>query len=140
MEEQALYVRDGDAYVGTILTQGGWDPNAANGGTVLALLGHCLDEVPTLVPMTLEPVHRRPPAARADRPAPPRRARPCSARARRSSSSSSRVLADDVEHVRATALRLRDDVERRGRAGRHHRRPAGRRAGAARGVAAACAS
>ena len=53
MEDKALYVRDGDAYVGTILTQGGWDPNAANGGTVLALIGHCLDEVPTLVPMTL---------------------------------------------------------------------------------------
>ena len=30
-----MYVRDGDAYVGTILTQGGWDPAQANGGTVL---------------------------------------------------------------------------------------------------------
>lgn len=48
-----MFERDGDAFVGTLLTQGGWDPGAANGGTVLALIGHCLDEVPTLVPMTL---------------------------------------------------------------------------------------
>ena len=51
MEAEALYVRDGDGFVGTILTQGGWDPQGANGGTVLALLGQCLEEVPSLVPM-----------------------------------------------------------------------------------------
>src|SRR3546814_15989709 len=53
MEAPSLYVRDGDGFVGTVLTQGSWDPGAANGGAVLALLGQCLDEVPSLVPMSL---------------------------------------------------------------------------------------
>src|SRR3546814_5862955 len=53
MEAPSLYVRDGDGFVGTGLTQGSWDPGAANGGAVLALLGQCLDEVPSLVPMSL---------------------------------------------------------------------------------------
>jgi acyl-coenzyme A thioesterase PaaI-like protein len=51
VEALAMYVRDGEAFVGTELIQGGWDPNAANGGAVLALLGQVLDTVPTLVPM-----------------------------------------------------------------------------------------
>lgn len=53
VEEPALFLRDGDDYVGTILIQGGWDPGQANGAMVLALLGHCLEDVPSLVPMTV---------------------------------------------------------------------------------------
>lgn len=53
VEAPALYVRERDGYVPTILTQGGWDPRTANGGAVLALLGHHVDEIPTLVPMTI---------------------------------------------------------------------------------------
>ena len=53
MDERALYLRDGDGFVGTHLTQGGWDPHAQNGAVVLALLGHCLEDVPTLAPMGL---------------------------------------------------------------------------------------
>ena len=63
-----MYRRDGDGFVGTILTQGGWSPDAANGGTVLALIGHCLDQVPTLEPMTLSrftaDIHRPVPLGR----------------------------------------------------------------------------
>jgi len=52
-EEQSLYVRDGDAFVGTSCTPGGWDPTHQSGGAVLALLGHLLEDVPTLTPMGL---------------------------------------------------------------------------------------
>jgi hypothetical protein len=52
-EEQALYVRDGDAFVGTACTRGAWHDNGQSGGAVLALLGHVLEDVPTLTPMSL---------------------------------------------------------------------------------------
>lgn len=52
-EEQALYLRDGDAFVGTICTKGSWHANGQSGGAVLALLGHVLEDVPTLTPMSL---------------------------------------------------------------------------------------
>ena len=52
-EAEALYVPDGDAYVGTSCTGSAWDPSAQAGGAVLALLGHVLEDVPTLVPMSL---------------------------------------------------------------------------------------
>ena len=107
MEAEALYVRDGDAYVGTILTQGGWDPAAANGGTVLALVGHCLDEVPTLVPMTLSrftaDLHRPVPIGRR------LRVEPTVVReGKKLQVVELRLLVDDVEHLRVSALRLRD--------------------------------
>lgn len=53
MAERALFLREGDGFVATELSQGAWDPRHANGGSTLALLAHCLDDVPTLVPMTL---------------------------------------------------------------------------------------
>jgi hypothetical protein len=49
----ALYVRDGDAFVGTACTGSAWDPSTQSGGAVLALLGHVLEDVPTLVPMSM---------------------------------------------------------------------------------------
>ena len=108
VEAEALYVRDGDAFVGTILTQGGWDPQAANGGTVLALLGHCLDEVPTLVPMTLSRF-----TADLHRPVPIGRRLHVATTVVREGKKLQvvelRLLVDEVEHLRATALRLRDE-------------------------------
>jgi hypothetical protein len=53
IEEQALYVRDRDGYVGTDCTKGSWYDDSQSGGAVLALLGHVLEDVPTLVPMSL---------------------------------------------------------------------------------------
>jgi hypothetical protein len=52
-EEHALYVRDGDAFVGTACTQGGWDPRSQSGGAVLALLGHLLEDIPVPRPSSL---------------------------------------------------------------------------------------
>lgn len=52
-EEPALYVRDGGAFVGTRCTRGSWHDNGQSGGAVLALLGHVLEDVPTLTPMSL---------------------------------------------------------------------------------------
>ncbi len=52
-EAEALYIRDGDAYVGTVCTQGAWAHGGQAGGAVLALLGHVLEDVPTLTPMSL---------------------------------------------------------------------------------------
>lgn len=107
VEAEALYVRDGDGYVGTVLTQGGWDPDAANGGTVLALLGHCLEDVPTLVPMTLSRI-----TVDLVRPVPiGRRLRVRSEVLREGKKIQlveQRVLDGEVVHVRATLLRLRE--------------------------------
>ena len=108
MEEQALYVRDGDGFVGTILTQGGWDPDGANGGTVLALLGHCLEDVPTLVPMTISRF-----TADLVRPAPIGRrllVEPTVLREGKKIQVVQLLLTggDGTEYVRATVLRLRD--------------------------------
>ena len=52
-EAEALYVRDGDAFVGTSCTKGSWHDNGQSGGAVLALLGHVLEDVPTLTPMSM---------------------------------------------------------------------------------------
>jgi hypothetical protein len=52
-EAEALYIRDGDAFVGTACTQGAWGHGGQAGGAVLALLGHVLEDVPTLAPMSL---------------------------------------------------------------------------------------
>jgi hypothetical protein len=109
MEEQALYVRDGDGYVGTILTQGGWDPDGANGGTVLALLGHCVEDVPTLVPMSISRF-----TADLVRPVPLGRrlhVRSTVLREGKKIQVVQLVLeAGDVEHVRAMVLRVREAV------------------------------
>ena len=52
-EEHSLYVRDRDAFVGTVATGGPWQDGSQSGGAVLALLGHVLEDVPTLVPMSI---------------------------------------------------------------------------------------
>jgi Thioesterase-like superfamily len=50
-DDQPLYLPDGDAFVATHRTQGGWDPNAQHGGPVQALLARAVEHTPTLVPM-----------------------------------------------------------------------------------------
>jgi hypothetical protein len=52
-EPEALYVRDGDGFVGTSATTGSWYASGQSGGAVLALLGHVLEDVPSLTPMSL---------------------------------------------------------------------------------------
>lgn len=49
----ALYVRDGDAFIGTSRTRGPWHNNGQSGGALLSLLGHVLEDTPTLTPMSL---------------------------------------------------------------------------------------
>ena len=49
----ALYERDGRAFVGTEATRAGWHDDGQAGGAVLALLGHVLEDVATLTPMSL---------------------------------------------------------------------------------------
>jgi hypothetical protein len=53
VDRPSLFIRDGDAFVGTSLTSGPWNPKHANGSSALALLCRCLDTVPTLTPMSL---------------------------------------------------------------------------------------
>lgn len=53
VDESALYGRDGDGFVASPCTGSAWDPMTQSGGAVLALLGHVLEDVPTLVPMSL---------------------------------------------------------------------------------------
>lgn len=49
----ALYEPDGGGFVATHRTGSAWDPSTQAGGAVLALLGHVLEDVPTLVAMSL---------------------------------------------------------------------------------------
>lgn len=53
MTEPALYEREGDGFVGTVATTGGWSPDAQSGGAVLALLGHVIEDIDTLAPMSV---------------------------------------------------------------------------------------
>jgi hypothetical protein len=109
VEAPALYVRAGDAYVGTELIQGGWDPSAANGGAALALLGHVLDDLPTLVPMAVSRF-----SADLVRPVP--LGRPLHVRhevvreGKKIQLVELRLQVDGVDHVRASALRLREEA------------------------------
>lgn len=103
----SLYVRDGDGFVGTVLTQGGWNPDEANGAAVLAMLGQCLHEVPSLVPMSISRF-----TADLVRPVPlGRRVHVESEIVRQGKKIQVvelRLRVDGVDHVRATALRLRE--------------------------------
>jgi hypothetical protein len=48
---EGLFVRRGDEFVATALTQGPWNPEHQHGGPVCALLATVVEAVPTLVPM-----------------------------------------------------------------------------------------
>ena len=52
-QDRALYLPDGDGFVATLRTQGGWDPNHQHGGPVQALLTRAVEHTPTLAPMQI---------------------------------------------------------------------------------------
>ena len=111
-EDQALYVRDGDAFVGTICTKGSWHANGQSGGAVLALLGHVLEDIPTLVPMSLSRL-----TVDIVRPVPLGAPLHIAGKVLREGKKIQLVefvvRAGDDEHVMARALRLRDlDITR----------------------------
>ncbi len=107
MDHEALYLQDGDAFVATGATKGSWYPNAQSGGPVLALLGHVLEDVPTLTPMSLARL-----TVDLVRPAPvgaPMHVATTVVReGKKLQVVDLSVTVDGVEQVRARALRLRD--------------------------------
>lgn len=107
MAVPALFLREGDSFVATNSSQGAWDPGDANGGSTLALLAHCLDDVPSLVPMTLARM-----TTDLMRPLPLGRPLTVTAEVVREGKKIQlvdlRLLVDGVLHARASALRLRD--------------------------------
>ena len=101
----SLFTRDGERFVPTQLTRGPWDPNAMHGGAPSALMAHVLARhdpgpasfiarltVELLRPVPLVPMQA---VARTFRPG------------RNVQWVEGALLADDVEVVRAVALRLR---------------------------------
>ncbi|MCU1376527.1 MAG: hypothetical protein JWO68_3813 [Actinomycetia bacterium] len=111
----ALYLPDGDGYVGTILTQGGWHPDHQHGGPVQGLIARRVEAVPTLAAMqvtrlTFDMIRPVPIGPRLD----------IATRVVREGKKIQLVEAilrvGDVEHVRATVLRLRVEDVRGGRA------------------------
>lgn len=106
----AFYLRDGDGFVGTSSTQGGWHPEHQHGGPVQALLARCVEAVPTLTPMQVtrmtvdmvRPVpigHRLDVATRVVR------------EGKKIQVVEALLLVGEVEHVRSTFLRLRTAEE-----------------------------
>jgi hypothetical protein len=107
-EVEAFYYPDRGGFVGTVLAQGAWDPRTQTGVAVLALLGHVLEDLPTLTPMTLTritvdmvrpvPIHRRleivPAVVR---------------EGKKLQVLDLTLVVDEVEHARARVLRLRDE-------------------------------
>ena len=107
-EAEAFYLPDHGGFVGTVLAQGTWDPRTQTGVAVLALLGHVLEDIPTLAPMTMAritvdmvrpvPIHRRmvvlPSVVR---------------EGKKLQVLDLSLVVDDVEHARARVLRLRDE-------------------------------
>ncbi len=51
MPPEALFHRDGEAFVATELARGPWDPDSCHGGAPAALLAALIDALPSLVPM-----------------------------------------------------------------------------------------
>lgn len=106
-----FYLRDGDGFVGTLLTQGGWHPDHQHGGPVQALLARCVEAVPTLTPMqvtrlTVDMIRPVPVGTRLD----------VATRIRREGKKIQLVEAvlrvGNVEHACGTFLRLRTADER----------------------------
>lgn len=104
---ESFYVADGDGFVGTLLSQGAWDPGTQTGIAVLALLGHVLEDLPTLTPMSLARI-----TVDLVRPVPiGKRLDIVSTTVREGKKLQVLELAvvvGDVEHARARVLRLRD--------------------------------
>ena len=107
MESPALFIPHHGGFVATALARGPWNPAHTNGSAALALLAHCLDDVPTLVPMSLArftvDLQRAVPVGK------PLTVRTDITREGKKLQVTELSLCDgDIECVRATALRLRD--------------------------------
>ena len=102
---EALYERDGDDVIATVLTQGPWDPNAQYGGAPCALLTAYIEAVPSLVPMRVArltfDMHRPVPLGRL------RVSTEIAREGKRLQIVTASIVADDVEVARCTALRIR---------------------------------
>jgi Thioesterase-like superfamily len=107
-DDRALYFPDGDGYVATLRTQGGWHPEHQHGGPVQALLARAVEQTPTLVPMSVARLTHD-----LFRPVPIGPRLTVSAEIVREGKKIQVVDAvlrvGDVEHARTRALRLRDD-------------------------------
>ncbi len=106
-DDAAFYLPDGDGFVGTEMAQGAWDVNSQTGVAVLALFGHVLEDLPTLTPMSLARI-----TVDLVRPVPIHRHLAVASRVVREGKKLQvldlAITVDDVEHVRARVLRLRD--------------------------------
>lgn len=106
-DDAAFYLPDGDGFVGTEMAQGAWDTSSQTGVAVLALLGHVLEDLPTLAPMGLARI-----TVDLVRPVPIHRRLDVRSRTVREGKKLQvldlAVTVDDVEHVRARVLRLRE--------------------------------
>ena len=104
-EDDALYLEDGDRFVPTAHTGGPWSAHHQFGGAPAALVGQLLERVPTLVPMHVARL-----TVDLLRPVPIRPARVVVRVVRegkRVQVLEASVVVDDVEVVRASALRVR---------------------------------
>lgn len=108
MDDEALYLPDGDGFVATLRTQGAWHPDQQHGGPVQALLTRCVQRVPTLVPMqvtrlTFDMVRPVPIGPRLDVTTSVLR------EGKRIQLVEAVLRVGDIEHVRTQALRLREE-------------------------------
>lgn len=107
-DDRALYFPDGDGFVATLRTQGGWHPQQQHGGPVQALLARAVESTPSLVPMQVARLTHD-----LIRPVPIGPRLTVSAQVLREGKRIQLVDAvmrvGDVEHARTRALRLRDD-------------------------------
>lgn len=114
-DDEALYLPDDDGFVGTELTQGGWDRHHQHGGPVQGLIARYVERVPTLAPMQVTRL-----TFDMIRPVPlgPRLLVDTEVvrEGKKIQLVEARLRVDDVVHVRATALRLRVDDVSAGRA------------------------
>ncbi|MCU1484295.1 MAG: hypothetical protein JWN67_1041 [Actinomycetia bacterium] len=106
----ALYLPDGDGFVGTLLTQGGWHPDHQHGGPIQGLIARSVEQVPTLAEMrvtrlTFDMVRPVPIGPRLEIRTQVLR------EGKKIQLVEALLLVGDVVHVRCTALRLRvEDV------------------------------
>ncbi len=105
--QRALYLPDGDGFIGTLRTQGGWHPNQQHGGPVQALMARAIEAFPALVPMQVSRLTHD-----LFRPVPigPRLTIEVDVlrEGKRIQLLEAVLRVGDVEHVRTRALRLRD--------------------------------
>ena len=107
MEAPALFFRDGATFVATSFTCGPWNPAQTDGSSALALIAHCIDDVPTLVPMSMARF-----TVDLQRPVPVGRPLTVTTEVTREGKKlqvvDATLWADGVACVQATALRLRE--------------------------------